>query len=35
MSGFVIGFIAFYAVAVAFLAYAVHTAPLWDDSSCS
>jgi hypothetical protein len=35
MSGFVIGVIAFYTVALAFLAYAVHTAPLWDDNSCS
>jgi hypothetical protein len=31
MSGLVIGLITFYTVAIAVLAYAVHTAPEWDD----
>jgi hypothetical protein len=31
MSGFVIGLIAFYTVSIAVSAYAVYTAPEWDD----
>jgi hypothetical protein len=35
MSGFVISVIAFYTVSFAGLAYAVYTAPVWDDTSRS
>jgi hypothetical protein len=31
MSGFVIGLIALYTVSIAGLAYAIYTAPVWED----